>query len=73
MQSITTLSGIQARSDRNGSRLYVDPTLPDWLPGLILTDLQVGCGSVTLDIGKRGVVVRANSSGFKVVRGPWPR
>ena len=29
---IAILCGIHARTDRDGSRLYVDPALPDWLP-----------------------------------------
>ncbi len=73
VQSIMTLCGLRARSDQKGSSLYVDPSLPDWLPELTLTDLQVGRGRVSLHIGKRGVVIRANSTGFNVVRGPRPR
>ena len=42
--SIAVLCGIHATTDRRGSRLYVDPALPDWLPELTIRNLRAGRG-----------------------------
>ena len=69
---VALLLGLHAVSDERGSRLYVDPALPDWLPDVTITNLRAGRGS--LDLHARGgtVEVLRNDSGFKVIPGPAP-
>ena len=71
---VASLAGIEARSDNGGSRLYVDPVLPAWLPSLRLSGLRAGRGSLSLDIRPDGVDVTDNTSGFRLIRGraPYP-
>ncbi|MBA3796240.1 MAG: amylo-alpha-1,6-glucosidase [Chloroflexi bacterium] len=69
---IAILCGINARSDAAGSRLYVTPALPAWLPELTLTRLRAGGGSLDLRIEGREYEVLRNDSGFEVMRGPAP-
>ena len=45
---IAILCGIHATTDLSGSRLYVDPALPDWLPELTIRNLRAGSGSAGL-------------------------
>jgi hypothetical protein len=64
--------GIQAHTDRAGSRLYLDPALPDWLPDLTISNLRAGRGSMTLHFRDGQVEVASNTSGHAVVRGAAP-
>ena len=55
---------------RGGSRLYVNPTLPDWLPGLTIDNLRAGRGRVDVRLGDGELGVLSNTTGFEVVHGP---
>ena len=69
---IAILCGIHAHTDQGGSKLYVDPALPDWLPDLTISNLRAGRGSMTLHFRDGEVEVASNTSGYKVVRGVAP-
>jgi glycogen debranching enzyme len=69
---IAILCGIHATSDRDGSRVYVDPALPAWLPELTIRNLRAGRGSLDLAIEDGSVEVLQNTSGFEVIHGPAP-
>ncbi len=69
---IAILCGFNARSDRQGSRLYVDPALPEWLPELTISNLRAGRGSMTLHFRNGDVDVRSNTSGYEVVHRDAP-
>jgi len=69
---VAILLGLHATSDADGSRLYVDPALPDWLPELTITSLRAGRGSIDLRARGRTFEVLRNDSGFGVVAGPAP-
>ncbi|MFL5756564.1 MAG: glycogen debranching N-terminal domain-containing protein [Chloroflexota bacterium] len=73
LRLVAVLAGIHATTDRSGSRLYVDPALPGWLPALAIHDLRAGRGSVSLEIRDGAVSVLRNTSGFEVVHGGAPR
>jgi hypothetical protein len=60
-------------TDADGSRIYVDPALPDWLPDVTISNLRAGRGAMTLEIRADGASVVQNSTGFEVVQGPPPR
>jgi glycogen debranching enzyme len=70
---IAILSGIHALSDRDGSRIFVNPALPEWLPELTIRNLRAGHGSLDLALHNGFVDVIANTTGFEVVHGPPPR
>lgn len=67
---IAILAGIHGRTDLTGSRIYVDPALPDWLPSLTISSLRAGKGSMTLHLSDGTVDVLRNTTGFEVVHGP---
>ncbi len=69
---IAVLCGIHVRSDRDGSRIYLNPALPDWLPELAIHNLRAGRGSVALRFDDGDVTVISNTTGFQIVRGPAP-
>lgn len=69
---IAVLCGIDARSDREGFRIYVDPALPDWLPELTIHNLRAGRGSVTLRFADGEVDVVSNTTGFRIDHEPAP-
>jgi glycogen debranching enzyme len=69
---VAVMLGLHAVTDATGSRLHVDPALPDWLPELTLTNLRAGRGSLDLRAHGRTVEVLRNDSGFEVVHGPAP-
>jgi glycogen debranching enzyme len=69
---VAVLCGMHAASDTQGSRLYVDPALPEWLPELTLRRLRAGRGSLDLLIRGSTFEVLRNDSGFEVVVGPAP-
>jgi glycogen debranching enzyme len=73
LRLIAVLCGIHATSDRAGSRLYVNPALPDWLPELTFRNLRAGRGSIDLAVRDGTVEVLTNTSQFEVIHGPAPR
>jgi glycogen debranching enzyme len=70
---IAVLCGIHATTDRTGSRLYVDPALPDWLPELTIGNLRAGSGTAALRFHGTDVEVLSNTTGFEVIHGVAPR
>jgi len=70
---IAILCGIHASSDASGSRLYVNPALPDWLPEVTIRNLRAGDGIAALRFHGNEVDVLSNSTGFEVVHQPPPR
>lgn len=66
-------AGIHATTDRTGSRLYVNPALPDWLPELTIRNLRAGNGMTGLRFHDAQVEVLANTTGFEIIHGPAPR
>jgi hypothetical protein len=73
LRLIAILAGIHATTDPTGSRIYVNPALPDWLPSLTLRNLRAGAGSVDLALNDGEVEVLSNTTGFEVVHGAAPR
>jgi glycogen debranching enzyme len=70
---IAVLCGIHATTDLGGSRLYVDPGLPDWLPEVTIGNLRAGNGAMGLRIHDGEVEVLSNTTGFEVVHAVAPR
>lgn len=70
---IAVLCGIHAKSDKQGSRLYVNPALPDWLPEVTIRNLRAGTGTAAIRFRGGEVEVLANKTGFEIVHGPPPR
>ena len=70
---IAVLCGIHATTDLDGSRLYVDPALPDWLPEVTFGNLRAGSGAMGLRIRGGAVEVLSNTTGFEVIHGVAPR
>jgi glycogen debranching enzyme len=71
---IAVLCGIHALSNREeGSKLFVNPALPPWMPELTIRNLRAGHGSLDLALRDGTVDILANSTGFEVVHGPAPR
>jgi glycogen debranching enzyme len=70
---IAVLCGIHATTDRAGSRLYVDPALPDWLPELTIGNLRAGSGAAALRFHGTDVEVLSNTTGFEVIHEVAPR
>jgi hypothetical protein len=56
----------------DGSKLYVNPALPSWLPEISIHNLRLGTGSLALHLVDHGVDVQSNTSGYRVVHGPAP-
>jgi len=69
---IAVLGGLDARTDIDGTRLYIDPALPAWLPELTVHNLRVGRGAVDLRLSNDGAQVLRDNSGFEIVHGPAP-
>ena len=69
---VAVLCGLDARTDRDGSRLYVDPLLPGWLPELTIRNLRLGSGAVALRMWDGRAEVVENTSGFDVAHRPAP-
>jgi glycogen debranching enzyme len=69
---IAILAGIHTMSDRDGSRIYVNPALPEWLPALTIRNLRAGRGSLDLALDDGSVDVLSNTTGFDVIHGPAP-
>ena len=70
---IAILCGIHATTDRTGSRLYVDPALPDWLPELTIGNLRAGNGAAAIRFHGTDVEVLSNTTGFEVIHQVAPR
>jgi len=70
---IAILCGVHALTDRTGSRIYVNPALPDWLPELTIRNLRAGKGSLDLAVRDGTIEVISNSTGFEVIHGAAPR
>ncbi|HSL32328.1 MAG TPA: glycogen debranching N-terminal domain-containing protein [Candidatus Limnocylindrales bacterium] len=70
---IAILCGIHALSTRAGSKLYVNPALPPWLPQLTIRNLRAGRGALDIALQDGIVDVLRNTSGFEVIHGPAPR
>jgi glycogen debranching enzyme len=63
---IAIICGIHVRSDTAGSRIYLDPALPDWLPTLSIRGLRAGRGTVDLEFDDGRVAVSENTTRFEV-------
>ena len=69
---VAVLCGLHATVDADGSKLYVNPALPDWLPEITLENLRLGSGSLALHCVDGVADVQRNTSGYEVVHGPAP-
>ena len=70
---IAVLCGIHAITDASGSRLYVDPALPDWLPELTIGNLRAGSGAAAIRFHGNEVEVLSNTTGFQIIHQVPPR
>jgi hypothetical protein len=70
LRFIAILAGIHATTDSKGSRIYVNPALPDWLPSLTIRNLRAGGGSLDLNDGQ--IEIPPNTTRFEVIHGPAP-
>jgi glycogen debranching enzyme len=73
LRLVAILAGIHATTDASGSRIYVNPALPAWLPALTFRNLRAGTGSLDLALSDGDVEVRGNTTGFEIIHGPAPR
>src|SRR5580765_5212374 len=73
LRLIAILAGIHATTDSSGSRIYVNPALPDWLPSLTIRNLRAGGGSLDLGLSDGDVAVLSNTTRFEVVHAAPPR
>ena len=69
---ISLMGGIHVRSDATGSRIYLDPALPDWVPSLSIQGLRAGRGSLDLEFRDGQTEVHSNTTKFEIVHGPPP-
>jgi glycogen debranching enzyme len=69
---VAVLCGIHAKVDASGSKLYVNPALPEWLPELAIHNLRIGSGSMEIRFRDGETEVLANTSGYEVVHAPAP-
>jgi glycogen debranching enzyme len=72
LRFIAILAGIHATTNATGSRIYVNPTLPEWLPSLTIRNLRAGGGSLDLALSDGEVEVLSNTTRFEVIHGPAP-
>jgi glycogen debranching enzyme len=70
---VAILCGIHATSGRDGSRLYVNPALPEWLPELTIRNLRAGSGAASIRFAGKDVEVLSNTTGFEIIHAPAPR
>ena len=70
---IAIMAGIHATTDATGSRIYVNPALPDWLPAVTIRNLRAGGGALDLVLRDGEVEVPSNTTRFEVIHGPAPR
>ena len=64
---IAVLCGIHATTDQAGSRLYLDPALPSWLPDVLIRNLRAGNGAAELRFHDGKVEVLSNTTGFEII------
>lgn len=64
---VRTILGL--RADAPNKRLYVKPTLPDWVPELELQQLRVGPCSLTIRFWRDGNISRWEVQGVQVDKG----
>ena len=69
---VAILCGLHATTDADGSRLYVNPALPEWMPEIRIRNLRVGGGSLDVHLADGVVEVLSNTSKYEVVRAPAP-
>jgi glycogen debranching enzyme len=69
---VAILCGLHATTDAEGSRLYVNPALPDWMPEITINNLRVGGGSLDIHFTDGDVEVLSNTSKYEVVHAPAP-
>ena len=69
---VAILCGLHATTDAEGSRLYVNPALPDWMPEITINNLRVGGGSLDIHFTDGDVEVMSNTSKYEVVHAPAP-
>jgi glycogen debranching enzyme len=69
---VAILCGLHATTDADGSRLYVNPALPEWMPEIRIRNLRVGGGSLDVHLADGVVEVLSNTSKYKVVHAPAP-
>ncbi len=73
LRLVAVLAGIHARTDAEGSTIFIDPALPDWLPELAITNLRAGHGAVSISLVDGQLEVLSNTTGFEVRHGAPPR
>ncbi len=69
---VAILCGLHATTDADGSRLYVNPALPEWMPEIRIRNLRVGGGSLDVHLADGVVEVLSNTSKYQVVHAPAP-
>jgi glycogen debranching enzyme len=69
---VAILCGFHATVDADGSKLYVNPALPEWMPEISIRNLRLGTGSLAIHLVDGSVDVLANTSGYQVVHGAAP-
>ncbi|MEA2578258.1 MAG: hypothetical protein QOD78_1846, partial [Chloroflexota bacterium] len=69
---VAILCGLHATTDAEGSRLYVNPALPSWMPEITINNLRVGGGSLDIHFTDGDVEVLSNTSKYEVVHAPAP-
>jgi glycogen debranching enzyme len=69
---VAILCGLHATTDADGSRLYVNPALPEWMPEISISNLRVGGGALDIHFSDGIVDVRSNTSKYEVVHAPAP-
>ena len=69
---VAILCGLHATVDSDGSKLYVNPALPRWMPEITIRNLRLGKGSLDVHCVDHSVAVMRNTSGYRVVHGPAP-
>jgi len=69
---VAILCGLHATVDADGSKLYVNPALPAWLPEITIQNLRLGTGSLAIHFIDGEAEVLSNTSGYRVVHGPAP-
>ena len=74
LRLIAILAGIHATTDGDGSRIYVNPALPDGCRPCTIRNLRAGRGSIDLAVRDGdGRGARRTRREFEVIHGPPPR
>ena len=69
---VAILCGLHATVDADGSKLYVNPALPKWMPEITIRNLRLGSGSLDIHCVDHSVSVMSNTTGYRVVHGAAP-